>query len=224
MKDPSRVRRRWSDAELRRRARCRRRSECRHRDARAPAESPARERPARMSRRRRPKRHEQVVRRVRALGHRHEPNRRRHVRVGNPQQPRGHFLERVRTGWLGSRWSRAPSDRLPGGSLTLDPSHALRQFMQPLLRRPAIERKRKPLRHDPPQNQVAVRHRQWPAASVAGRPRVGPGALGPDGQLHAVEAADRAAARRDGFDRHDRCDEPHPGFLVSNSSSKRPPS
>ena len=59
-------------------------------------------------------------------------------------------------------------------------------------------------RADPAEEQVAVGDRQRPAVAVAGRPRVGARRLRPDAEAHAVEAADRAAAGRDGVDLHHR--------------------
>ena len=49
---------------------------------------------------------------------------------------------------------------------------------------------------DPAEHHVGVGHRQRPAAAVAGRPRVGAGALRPDAQARAVEAAGSSRRRR----------------------------
>ena len=83
-----------------------------------------------MLRRRRPKRHEQIVRRVRALRHGHQPNRRRHVRIRNPQQPRRQLLQRIRTGrfsgQLFNRSSAAPRSSGNGNrSATIRPKTRL---------------------------------------------------------------------------------------------------
>jgi len=61
----------------------------------------------------------------------------------------------------------------------------------------------------PAQKHVHVRDRQRPAASVAGRSRIGPRALGAHAELDAVEAADRAPAGSYGFDGHHRRDDSH---------------
>ncbi len=57
------------------------------------------------------------------------------------------------------------------------------------------EHARKELRLQPPQHHIAVRHRERTAAPVARGPRNRAGRFRPDAQAHAVEAADRAAAR-----------------------------
>ena len=54
------------------------------------------------------------------------------------------------------------------------------------------------------QTEIHVGHGQRSAATIAGRTRIGAGAVGPDDELYAVEAADRAAAGRHGFDGHHR--------------------
>ncbi len=69
------------------------------------------------------------------------------------------------------------------------------------------------LRQDLAEVEVQVGDGQRTAAAVAGRAGVGAGAVGADDQLHAVEAADRAAAGRDGFDRQHRRDDAHAGLL-----------
>ena len=65
------------------------------------------------------------------------------------------------------------------------------------------------VRVDPAEEQVAVGDGQRPAVAIAGRARVRAGALRPDAEAHAVEAADRPAARRDGMDLHHRRADAH---------------
>ena len=69
------------------------------------------------------------------------------------------------------------------------------------------KRKRKVLGRNPAQIEIHVGDRQRPTPPITGRPRIGPGAIGPDHQFHAVEAANRSTAGRDGLDgqhrRHD---------------------
>ena len=66
------------------------------------------------------------------------------------------------------------------------------------------EHRRKMARVDPPQHEVAVGHRQWPAGAVTGRPRLCAGRSGPDPEAHPVIAADRPAARGDSVHLHHR--------------------
>ena len=69
------------------------------------------------------------------------------------------------------------------------------------------------LGEDPALKEAQVRHGQRPAAAIAGRARVGRRAVRPDDELHAVEAADRAAAGGHGLDGHHRGDDPHAGLF-----------
>jgi hypothetical protein len=79
-----------------------------------------------------------------------------------------------------------------------------------------LERRRRGLRHhrdaealrvEPAEEEVDIGERQRPAAAVAGGARAGAGALRPDGERQAVEAADRAAAGRHRLDRQRRRDQ-----------------
>src|SRR5471030_1532203 len=63
------------------------------------------------------------------------------------------------------------------------------------------------------EHDVAVGDRQRPAAPVAGRSRVGAGAVRADAIAAAVEMQDRAAARRHGVDAHHRRAHAHAGHL-----------
>ena len=65
------------------------------------------------------------------------------------------------------------------------------------------------LRRNAPGEQVAIGHRQRPAIAVASRTRVGAGAVRPDPEAHAIEAADRPAPRRDRVDLHHRRADSH---------------
>ena len=77
----------------------------------------------------------------------------------------------------------------------------------------AIQRKRKMLGQNLALIEVHIGHRQRAAAAVASRAGLGARAVGADDQLHAVKAADRASAGRDGFDGHHRRHDPHAGFF-----------
>ena len=59
------------------------------------------------------------------------------------------------------------------------------------------------------QHDVAIGHRQRPAAPVAGRARIGTRALGAHLEPPVAEGQDRAAARCDRVDRHHRCPHAH---------------
>ena len=61
------------------------------------------------------------------------------------------------------------------------------------------------------QHDVAIRHRQRPAAAIAGRARIGSGAVGPNAIARAVEMQDRTAAGRYRVDQHHRRAHAHPG-------------
>ena len=67
------------------------------------------------------------------------------------------------------------------------------------------------LRLNPPEQQVAVGHRQGAALPVTGRARGGPGRFGSDPQSGTIEATDRATARRHGMDMEHLSAHPHPG-------------
>ena len=67
------------------------------------------------------------------------------------------------------------------------------------------------VRLDLAQHDVGVGHGERPAAAVAGRPRIGAGAVGPDAVFRAVEMQDGAAAGRHRVDLHHRRAHPHPG-------------
>ena len=64
-------------------------------------------------------------------------------------------------------------------------------------------------RVDPPEEQVAVCHRQRAALAIAGGAGIGARAIGPNAKARSVELADRAAARRDGVDLHHRRGDTH---------------
>ncbi len=97
--------------------------------------------------------------------------------------------------------------------------NALRQFRESAANDLAVERRvaaraehvRKELRLDATEHHIGIRHRQWPAAPVAGRTRVGTGRIRPDAQARAIEVQDRAAPRRHGVDTHHRRPHAHAG-------------
>ena len=60
---------------------------------------------------------------------------------------------------------------------------------------------------------MTVGDRQRSAAAVTGGAGVGAGAVGADDELDAIEAADRAAAGSDGFDRQHGRDNADAGFF-----------
>ena len=60
---------------------------------------------------------------------------------------------------------------------------------------------RKEIRLDAAQKEIRVRYRQWAAASVAGRSRIGAGRTRTHAQAPAVEVEQRAASGRDRLDR-----------------------
>ena len=72
---------------------------------------------------------------------------------------------------------------------------------------------RKKVRHDAAHHDIAVGHGERPAAAVAGRSRIGPGAVRSDPVARAVEVQDRAAARRHGMDLHHGRAHAHAGHL-----------
>ena len=77
-------------------------------------------------------------------------------------------------------------------------------------------------RLDPAEHHVAVRHRERPAAAIAGRPRVGAGGIRTDAKALAVEVQDRPAAGGDGVNRSSSaraCARRRPG--VSNYARSR---
>ena len=102
---------------------------------------------------------------------------------------------------------------LPGRGLD-----RLGDFLHPRQRRAVIERlvpsrpehRREMRRRDSSEHEVAVGHRERPAAAIASRSRPRPGALGPDPEAHPVEAADRSAARRHRMHLHHRGADSHP--------------
>ena len=67
---------------------------------------------------------------------------------------------------------------------------------------------------DPAQEEIAVGHRQRPAGAVAGRAWPRASRFRSDAEAHAVEAADRTAARGNGMDLHHRRADPHAGDKV----------
>ena len=75
------------------------------------------------------------------------------------------------------------------------------------------EHPRKMRRLDLADHHIGIGHRQRPAAPVAGRPGVGPGALGAGAHAGTVEGQDRTTARRHGVDAHHRRAHPHAGHL-----------
>ena len=66
------------------------------------------------------------------------------------------------------------------------------------------ENLRKEIRHQLADHDIGVGHRERPAAAVAGRPRIGAGAVRPDPEPRAVEMQHRSAAGRDRVDQHHR--------------------
>ncbi len=125
----------------------------------------------RMLRRRPSERDEHIVGRIGPFGDGHQPNRRRHIRIRNPQQPRRQLLQRIRF---------AIRDGL---------ATSVASCPQPHLRRRPIERKRKPLRDNPPQETNSN-----PSRSAARRGRSTPA---PDRHPHSP-ARRRASRRRTG--------------------------
>ena len=67
------------------------------------------------------------------------------------------------------------------------------------------------VRLDLAEHDVGIGHGQRPAAPVAGRPGIGPGAVRPDAVFRAVEMQDRAAAGRHRVDLHHRRAHAHAG-------------
>ena len=93
--------------------------------------------------------------------------------------------------------------------------------VQPLVAtRPEHCRKMRGL--DLAEQHVGVGNCQRPAATVCGRPRIGPGALWPRAQPCAIEAQNRTAARRHRLDRQHRHTQVHPGDLRIKLALKRP--
>ena len=80
-------------------------------------------------------------------------------------------------------------------------------------RPPRAQSKRKMLGRNPTQIEIDVGDRQRATPAIASRSRIGPGAVGPDHQLHAVESADRAAAGRHGFDGQHRSHDADAGLF-----------
>ena len=72
---------------------------------------------------------------------------------------------------------------------------------------------RKMLRPDLAQHDIAVGHRQRPAAAIARGPRIGAGRIGPDAVALSVEMQDGAAACRDGVNGHHGRAHAHAGDL-----------
>jgi hypothetical protein len=110
------------------------------------------------------------------------------------------FRQRLRRG-------RPPGRRLDLGGQALE----LRPHRIGVQRRVAArpEDGGEELRPQLAQQDVAVGHRQRPAAAIGGRSRHGARALRPDPQPRSVEAADGAAARRHRLDRQHRRPQPH---------------
>ena len=128
--------------------------------------------------------HQRVGRRIVAARDRHRLDRVRHARHRDRDQP----LRRGERVGAGARRGR----------------HLVQERVEPGLRGVAVERpvpagaehRGEVPGHDPPEQQVAVGHRQWSAAAVAGRARIGARGLGPDDEAAPVEAADRSASCR----------------------------
>jgi hypothetical protein len=78
------------------------------------------------------------------------------------------------------------------------------------------------VRLDLAEHHVGIGDRQRPAAAVAGRARVGAGALGPDAKARAVEMQDRAAAGGHRVDAHHRRAHAHAGDLGLEPRSNSP--
>ena len=140
--------------------------------------------------RRAAERDEHIVRRIAPLGERDPADRLRHLRVGDPQKP-GRQLVATRT-------------RQAGGG------HRVGDFVQPPSHRVPAERKRETIGQDAAEPHVRVGHSERPAAAVTGGSRIGAGTIRAHGQPDAIEAAQRTAARRHGFDRHHRRNDSHP--------------
>src|SRR5262245_32630078 len=55
-----------------------------------------------------------------------------------------------------------------------------------------------------PDHHIAIRHSEWPAASIARRPRICPRRLRPHTKARSIETANRSATGRDRMDVHHR--------------------
>ena len=75
----------------------------------------------------------------------------------------------------------------------------------------ATEHRRKEIRLNPPEQHVAIRDRQRPAATISRRPRIGTRRLRPDSQSHAIETTNRSTTRGDRVNLHDRRTQSHAG-------------
>ena len=133
--------------------------------------------------------------------HRNLLDRVGHVLDGDREEPRGHLLRVLAL--AGGRGDLCGQ----GGEPPLDHLRVER------LVGVRSEHPREEPRLDAAEHDVAVGHRQRPAAAVAGRARIGAGGLGTDPEPGAVEMEDRAAAGGDGVDAHHRRPHPHPGDL-----------
>ena len=115
----------------------------------------------------------------------------------------------VRTGHLAKTFAQFFQRKSPAGRFADLVGHLL----QPPLHRLAVEREGELLLRNPAQVKVHVRNGQRPPGSVAGRSRVGPGALRPNKQPRAVEPAQRASAGGHRVDGQHGGDDAHPGFF-----------
>ncbi len=123
----------------------------------------------------------------------------RHVLDGDPEEALGHFDRRAAV-------AAGRGDRVgERGELALD--HRL------IERRVAVgtEDAREEARLQLAEHDVAIGDGERPAAAVAGGARIGAGRFRADAIARAVEAADRAAARRHGVDMHHRRAHAHAG-------------
>ena len=125
--------------------------------------------------------HQHVVGRIVTLSHRDRTDRARHVGVGHLQKA-GRQLERRIV--------------LAGGRGDL-----LGRLCQSALDRLLVEREGEAVGRHAPEDDVEIRDRERAAAAITRRAWISAGALGANGQLHAVEAAERTAAGGHGFDR-----------------------
>jgi hypothetical protein len=95
-----------------------------------------------MLRRRGTKCNQDIVGWIGPLGDRDKPNRRRHVRIRNPEQPRRQVIERITCSRRTGHFRRS--------------GHFSGQFFQAPFRRRPIQRKRKPIGHNATQVKIQI--------------------------------------------------------------------
>ncbi len=131
-----------------------------------------------------PERHQRILCRIISFSNRNLSDRLRHPLIRQFQKPRQHPI---------------PLRPQPRTCL-----HSIQYFLKRLPRRPLINRNIKLPRVQPPQQQVHIRHRQRPPASITRRSRVRPRTLRPHPHPFILISTNRTPTRRHRLNRQRR--------------------